>query len=241
MENSNQSLYIMQPVRELSVVERIIEQIQNALAHGRFKLGDKLPSEFELMEELHVGRNSLREAMRVLTTLGIVEVRRGDGTYFCNELKPSFANHVAYRLLLKEATALEIIEFRQMLDEDILTLAVQKCTADDIAKLKAYIDEMRKAFKSGDISKAAKLDYSFHMFLAECSRNKFLMRIFSEIYAIFEGSIEQNMRTEKLFASADKHHEEIVQCIEFKNENGVSQAIKNSLERWKENIIKDHK
>ncbi len=241
MSDIRQELYTMQPVRELSVVERIIEQIQNALAYGRFKLGDKLPSEFELMEELHVGRNSLREAMRVLTTLGIVEVRRGDGTYFCNELKPSFANHVAYRLLLKEASAFEIIEFRQMLDEDILTLAVQKCTKDDITKLKEYIDEMRNAFNSGDISKAAKLDYSFHMFLAQCSRNKFLIRIFSEIYAIFESSIEQNMRNEELFASADKHHAEMVECIEFKNINGVSKVINNSLESWKENIIKEHK
>ena len=70
----------LSPIDNSSIVDKIIDRIVKAISTGQFKVGEKLPSEFELMEELNVGRNSLREAMKILSALGVVAIRRGDGT-----------------------------------------------------------------------------------------------------------------------------------------------------------------
>ncbi|MFI3170702.1 MAG: FadR/GntR family transcriptional regulator [Faecalibacterium sp.] len=229
----------MRAIPSGSVVDQIIEQIRQALTSGRFKRGDKLPSEFELMEELQVSRNSLREAMRVLGTMGVIEVRRGDGTYFCTEIKPSIMDFVVYSMLLEESNASEIVQLRQTLDEDVLDLAMQHCTSEDITQLESYIGTMHTAFANGDIPSAAKADYDFHIYLAHCARNRFLEHIVVGVYALFEPSIERNIRTETLFALADRHHQEIVQCLKEKDATAIPQVVARSLSSWRANIEKD--
>lgn len=226
----------MQPASNRTVVENVLQQIRNAISVGRFKSGDRLPSEFELMEELGVSRNSLREAMKILSAIGIVEIRRGDGTYICTEIKPSFIDSVAYSILLGNSSAEELIEFRQTLDEDVLALAVRKCTDDDIAQLQEYINQMRIRFKNGEIGAAATLDYQFHLYLAKCTHNRFLERMMLGVYNLFEHSIEKNIRTEELFASADQHHQEMVNCLLERDEQRVHEVIERSLSSWRKDV-----
>lgn len=226
----------MIPIESDTVVERVIAQITNMISLGRFKMGQKLPSEFELMDELHVSRNSLREAMKILSALGIVEIKRGDGTYICQRVKPSMFDSVIYSLIMESSTEEEIIELRQTLDEAVLSHAIRKCTHNDIEHLQAMIEQMRAFFAEGSISRAAKLDYQFHMYLTQCSRNSFLTRIVTGVYRLFEGSIEKNIRTEELFAMADQHHQEIVDCLKARDESQIRNVVTNSLSSWRQNI-----
>lgn len=226
----------MQPANNGTVVDNVLHQIRNAISSGRFRSGDRLPSEFELMEELNVSRNSLREAMKILSAIGIVEIRRGDGTYICNEVKPSFIDSVAYSVLLESSSAEELIEFRQTLDEDVLHLAVRKASQEDVHRLQEYINQMRAKFTNGEIGAAARLDYEFHQYLAQCTRNHFLERMVLGVYDLFERSIEKNIRTEKLFALADLHHQEMVDCIVQRDESKVDEVIARSLSSWRKDI-----
>lgn len=231
----------MEPISNGTVVDQIIYQIRDAIAHGRFSMGDKLPTEFELMDELHVSRNSLREAMKVLITMGIVEIRRGDGTYICSEIRPNIMDFMVYSMLLEESRPEEIIELRQTLDEDILEMAVLKATDEDIAILEDLIVQMRTHFQHGDLKLAAKADYSFHMYLAKACHNKFLSRIVSGVYGLFEGSIENNIRTEAQFASADLHHQEMLECLKARDASRIRQVIAESLSSWRANVEKGKK
>ena len=204
---------MMQPASNSTVVENVLQQIRNAISSGRFRSGDRLPSEFELMKELNVSRNSLREAMKILSAIGVVEIRRGDGTYVCNEVKPSFIDTISYSVLLESSSAEELIEFRQTLDEDVLHMAVRRATDEDIRQLQEYINQMRAKFNDGEIGAAAKYDYLFHQYMAKCTRNRLLERMVLGVYSLFERSIEKNIRTEELFASADQHHQAMLDCI----------------------------
>ena len=239
MKNNFLSPNQMEPATNGSVVDNVIQQIRLAIAGGRFQMGDKLPTEFELMEELRVSRNSLREAMKILSAMGIVEIRRGDGTYICNEVKPTIMDFVVYSMMLEDSSAEEIIELRQTLDEDVLRLAIRKCTKENINHLQQLIDEMRIHFQNGEISKAAKIDFDFHLYLCDCCGNRFLSRIVKGVYSLFESSIENNIRTEKLFADADKHHQDIVNCLKSKKESKVPAVIQESLSSWKSNVEKN--
>lgn len=226
----------MEPIDSSSVVEQVIQQITKMISLGRFKLGERLPSEFELMEELNVSRNSLREAMKMLSTMGIVEIKRGDGTYICQEMKPSIFDSLIYSMMVESSSDKEIIELRQLLDENVLKLAIKSCTEAEIEHLQQMIVTMKDFFDQGNISNAAKMDYQFHTYLTNCARNRFLCRIVTGVYKLFEGSIERNIRTEELFAMAVEHHQEIVDCLRNRNESLIPQVVANSLSSWRRNV-----
>jgi len=226
----------MKPIESESVVQKVINRITVAINEGQFKIGDRLPSEYMLMEELHVSRNSLREAMKILSALGIIEIKRGDGTYICAQLKPSIFDSLIYDLILVSSTSEEIVELRQTLDETVLRMAIEKRTDEDIEDLKAYVRQMRQYFSSGEMSRAAEADYEFHLCLIDCCRNAFLSRIVKGVYSLFEHSIEKNIRTEALFAKADEHHQEILDCLITRDYGRVKATVANSLSSWKDNI-----
>ena len=226
----------MEPIDSSSVVERVIQQITKMVSLGRFKMGEKLPSEFELMDELKVSRNSLREAMKILSAMGIVEIRRGDGTYICTKVRPSIFDSVIYSMMIESSSDEEIVELRQLLDEDVLKLAIRNCTSAEIEHLQQMIVQMRQCFQQGELSQAAKVDYEFHMFLIECAKNSFLSRIVTGLYSLFAGSIEKNIRTEDFFAMAADHHQEIVDCIASRDESRIPQVVANSLSSWRRNV-----
>ncbi len=226
----------MDPIDTSTVVERVIQQMTKMITAGRFKMGEKLPNEFELMDELKVSRNSLREAIKILSALGIVEIKRGDGTYCCQRVKPNFFDSVIYSMIMESSTEKEIVDLRQLLDEDVLSLAIHHCTQREIDELQQMIHQMRDFFAQGELGKAAKLDYEFHMYLTSCARNSFLSRIVEGVYKLFEGSIEKNIRTEELFAMAAEHHQEIVDCLRSRDESRIQQVIANSLSSWRQNV-----
>lgn len=227
---------MMQPASNSTVVENVLQQIRNAISSGRFRSGDRLPSEFELMKELNVSRNSLREAMKILSAIGVVEIRRGDGTYVCNEVKPSIIDTISYSVLLESSSAEELIEFRQTLDEDVLHMAVRRATDEDIRQLQEYINQMRAKFNDGEIGAAAKYDYLFHQYMAKCTRNRLLERMVLGVYSLFERSIEKNIRTEELFASADQHHQAMLDCIKQRDESKVEAVIAQTLSSWRKDV-----
>jgi GntR family transcriptional regulator, transcriptional repressor for pyruvate dehydrogenase complex len=226
----------MNPIGRDTVVQKIVGRVTQAINSGRFGMGDKLPSEFELMDELHVSRNSLREAMKILSALGIVEIKRGDGTYICSQLKPSLFDSIIYDLLLVSSTNEEIVELRQTMDEAILDLAIQKRTETDIKNLNEYIRKMKLYFDSGEISKAAATDYEFHLYLIDCCGNAFLSRIVKGIYSLFAQSFERNIRTEEQFARAVEHHQGILDCLISRDAGKVKETIAASLSSWRKNV-----
>ena len=106
----------LSPIDNSSIVDKIIDRIVKAISTGQFKVGEKLPSEFELMEELNVGRNSLREAMKILSALGVVDIRRGDGTYVCDHIAPTVFNPIIYSIIFQAESDPDMVEFRECME-----------------------------------------------------------------------------------------------------------------------------
>lgn len=188
------------------------------------------------MKELRVSRNSIREAIKILTALGILDIRRGDGTYICSQASPTMFDSIVYSLMLESTANYEIVELRQLLDEMVLHMGICKCSLQDIEHLEQMVVKMREQFAAGNLTQAARLDYNFHMYLVECSKNPFLIRIVKGVYMLFENSIENNIRTEELFANADEHHQDIVDCLKKRNLGEVGPTVSKSLSSWKKNV-----
>ena len=216
-----------------SVVEEVVQQITNMVQSGRFSIGDKLPSEPALMSELQVSRNSIREAMKMLSAVGVVDVRRGDGTYICNSIEPSYLDIAMYNMMFASSSQESIVELRQAVDEMVLSIVMNKCTEEDLAILQEYINKMRAGFIHDEIDKAAENDLAFHYYLAKRTENPFIERMVRSVYKLFEGSIAYNLRNHKVFAQADRIHQDILECLRKKDRVHIHDVITDSLFSWK--------
>lgn len=226
----------LSPIGKETVVERIVNEIVNCIISGYYKIGSKLPNEFEMMEKLCVSRASLREAMKVLSTLGIIEIRRGDGTYVSSKVNTSLFDKVIYSMISEESTTDELLELRQILDETTLYFAMEKITDEKLENLENNIKEMEKAMQNLDVEEVKIKDYEFHIMLIKSCENVFFEHIMNGIYSIFEKSIHDTVNMEKIDTKAAFYHRQMVQCLKNKEREKVHEIIKNSLITWKDNI-----
>lgn len=222
-----------EPIKVNNVVDQVIQCITDSIIKGQYKAGDKLPTEYELMEELQISRNSLREAMKILSAMGILEIKRGDGTYVCNQLKPSMFDHAIYSLLYDMSSDKEMIELRYIMDEMILRFAIQNADETDIENLKANVKEFERTLSNKEYGKAEKLDYEFHMLLIKSCKNKFFIHLMGGVYSIFENSMLQNIEYEKECSMVPTFHGNIISCLESRDVNKVEQVIGESHSTWK--------
>ncbi len=219
-----------------TVVEQIIEKIIHAISQGDLPLGEKIPNEYELIETFGVSRNSLREAMKILHAMGIVRVKRGDGTYVCSQFDPSLMDTLIYGMIFDLSDKAELIEFRESLDTMILNLAVVKATEKDIQDLEENLKQFKKHLQQGDYAQAAECDFAFHMKLCEATYNNFIIRISKTVYRLYFNSIEQNIVQESNFANADVYHGKMLDCIKARDISQVKEVIELSLSSWQEKV-----
>jgi DNA-binding FadR family transcriptional regulator len=91
----------LEPINNESIVNGVLKRITDSIASGELKPGDKLPTEVEFIEKLGVGRNSVREAIKMLSAMGVLEVKRGNGTYIATKVSPAIFNPLVFSLLLE--------------------------------------------------------------------------------------------------------------------------------------------
>ena len=149
-------------------------QIEDALMDYILKtpvpIGEKMPNEFELGEMFQVGRSTIREAVKGLATKGVLEVRRGDGTYVKSHRTLAEDPLGLSRLDDKYKLALELFDVRLALEPEIAAAAAEHAAAEDKARLKALCDEVERIYRAGGdhIPK----DIAFHTCIARCSQNR---------------------------------------------------------------------
>jgi Transcriptional regulators len=219
-----------------TIVEQIIQSITDSIIRGKYKAGMKLPNEYELINEFQISRNSLREAMKILSAMGIVDIKRGDGTYVSSQINPSIFDTVVYSMIYDLSTNSELLELRQILDEATVRLAIDKITREELDELYKNVDSMEEALKKGDILKSQEYDYAFHMKLIESCKNTFFVRILKGVYSIFEKSITTNVEKEKEDSLAPYYHRNILTCIEKKDYENIGKVVADSLITWYETI-----
>ncbi|SFJ12447.1 DNA-binding transcriptional regulator, FadR family [Halobacillus dabanensis] len=123
------------------VYEGVLHQLKSYIEENQLKPGDKLPSERELSEQLHVGRSSIREAFRAMELLGLIETRRGEGTYM-RAYRPYHMVELLSNFLLNETrTKAELLTAKQMIEKEVLLLLKEKLSKTDIVNVKKLISE----------------------------------------------------------------------------------------------------
>ncbi|GJM70628.1 hypothetical protein HMSSN036_28440 [Paenibacillus macerans] len=146
----------------------MLDQIQTLIRSGRYKSGDKLPPEPELMKLLAVGRSTVREAVKVLTHAGLLEVRQGDGTY----IRASSAGLAAVSQTLTPKNYAHILEARRILEIEVTGLAALRRTNADLEAMRCFLDQRNEALEKGRYAEYVEADISFHIAVTQAGKMK---------------------------------------------------------------------
>lgn len=170
-----------------SLVETAIESLRQAIEKGHWAIGERLPVEAQLSESLGVSRNTVREAVRVLVHVGMLETRQGDGTYV---RATKDAGETLRRI--NRAQLRDKLEVRIMLETEAAKLAAERRDAQDLERMTLALDERAKA--GDDVESRIRHDHAFHTALVAASHNPAL----SELYDYFANSVAQTIELTEL-------------------------------------------
>lgn len=159
----------------MSVTTQAVDSIRRMIRSGELGPGDRLPPEHELSERLGVSRGSLREAVRALSQINVLDVRRGDGTYVASLEPKELLSGLTFAIELFQAKGLtEVLEVRRLLLPDAAALAARRATEPQLAELRSIVIELEDA---DDADRVADLHRRFQSVVADASGNDTLSSI----------------------------------------------------------------
>lgn len=204
-----------------SLPELVAEQIRELIIEQHLEIGAKIPGEYELAEQLNVGRSSVREAVKILVARNILEIRRGKGTYIAHNtgiIDDPFG--LAY-MENEERLAKELYEIRMRIEPWVASMAAESASPQNIEELKHWEEETKEQMLAGKNYLPA--DQKFHLAIANCTQNRVIPILIPAItYSIhlFGKMNQKDMRKE----SVDTHHR-IVEAIEAKDPEAAYRAM----------------
>ena len=219
-------------VKNPSVVQQVIDSLTEAMIQKELRPGDKIPTENELSESLGVARNSVREAIKILVFLGVLEIRRPEGTFVCDGFSESMINPMIYGIILNQGDSYDsLMELREMTEAGVLRLAMEKQTKEDMEGLSRALAQMKEAFfrEPQDLQASFEADNRFHDTIMEMGRNVMVSKI-NNIVRILTESVRYDTvsgmitsgRADELYEA----HERIYQMLCEKDTGNLNECIR---------------
>ena len=217
---------MFKPVGNKKVYQQVVDQIQNMILDGSLKAGDRLPAERDMVKLFQVSRTSIREAMRALDILGLVECRHGGGNFIRKEFGTGLFEPLSVMFKLHNGNAMELFKVRKMLEIEAVSLATEQMTEAQCAELKSIMERLAQ---TADEDEKVKLDAEFHFKIIEASDNYLLQCFYNAVSSIMKSFIGDARR---IFLKAEKTkklselHQEIFDAIISGDSGRAAEAIR---------------
>jgi len=164
--------------------------------------------------------------------LGVVEIRRGDGTYITKNISAPVIDPLIFNLLLTGGTPKELLELREMLEIGMLEMVLKKVTEEDIRKMEKAIELLEEDYRRGETDREIlrEHDLAFHYAFADATHNPLIIKIARTIWEMFRASIERSVYFS--IKKTIQKHKMILQAIKEKDVEKAKEAIYASLKEW---------
>jgi GntR family transcriptional regulator, transcriptional repressor for pyruvate dehydrogenase complex len=234
---------IFESQKKESTVDFIINNIKKLLLTKKLLPGDMLPSEMDLAERFNVSRGSIREAMKILSAFGIIEIKRGDGTYVARSLSKTLLDPFLFNLILSNADTREMVELRELIELQLVRLIIKNADNEDLNNIEAIHNEMRRLIveqSEVDFDAILQYDLKFHDALGRATKNILVEKIYSFVMELFSPYIEKTYESEKNGIHAFKLHEDIINSLKSRDINKAMEATEKSIEEWRRRFENDN-
>jgi len=207
------------------LADEITGKLRGMIHSGEWQLQEKIPAEPELMARLGVSRGTLREAIKALAHSGMLEVRRGDGTYVRATSEISGAAQRMY----KDHTQEHILEVRVALDTQAARLAARNATAEQVAAMRELLVLRDDGWNSEDYAAWARADWEFHVLVALATGNPLLHELYVSFGGVFHADLLRQHRRSGFNGLPDEGHGQLVDAIEAHDEAAAVESVNRNL------------
>ena len=214
-------------IKKISLSDHVVEEIKGRIMRGELKEGDRLPSHDLLSQELGVSRTTLREGLKNLTLMGVLEMKPRRGTHIKSPRPSSFMFSLAPTLLMDRPTVTELMDARLALEAATVTRACKNADPSDLDEMERLIEEMERFLRAQDHARFSELDIRFHFTIAHASKNKVLERILEDI----RGLLAQLLRETAHYIpgaqqASQRYHRQILKALRRQNPELAEKTIR---------------
>ncbi len=222
---------LFKPIRLERISHKVANQLTKAISDGLFRVGDRLPSERELAEQMGVSRPSIREAIQQLELMGMVESVHGGGTIVRSLTEQEIQRPI--ELVLEEdiQKVVELTEVRALMEPWAAKQSAINGTEDELERIGSFLKEMEKDLKKGIIR--PDLDMKFHVEIAAASHNTIFCHVMQTIHQLISYSVK--LSREELFGEPEeqkrifRHHTRIFNAIRDRNPEAAEKEMSDHL------------
>jgi GntR family transcriptional regulator, transcriptional repressor for pyruvate dehydrogenase complex len=214
-------------IRRNKVYEEVALQLERLILK-KLRPGDKLPAERELAEMLRVSRSSIRDAIRSLELMGLVEPRQGAGTVVCEVSAESVISPLTGLLLRQEQHIAELLDFRMMLEPGLAARAASHASAEEIAEMESILARQEAKIRRGDL--AIDEDSEFHYSVAVASNNSVVLKLLDVLMDLLRETRERSLQIEGRPQKSVAGHRRILAAIKRHDTEAASAAMRRHIE-----------
>ncbi len=207
----------VEPVRKKSIPEEVIHQLKSLIDAGHLKPGNRLPGERELAQKMRVSRPSLREALRVLSLLGIIENRPGSGTFLSSSPDQWPTEPFSILFFLKKSTLFQIFEARKIMESGVAALAATHRDHEDLKAMEKALSAMHQNLEKPE--RYSKHELGFHRAIVEAAGNLVIADLMEKLYRLLK---ETRGRITRKYSS----HLRAYRYQDYRNHQKIYEAIK---------------
>jgi len=215
-------------VTKISISDEIAKQIMDLISRGELKPGDHLPSERELCKDFGASRSSLREALRCLSIVGVLNARVGEGTSVAEDGEKFLRKIIEWRLITERHDIENLLEVRIALEGVSAANTARHATAEQVEDLRKLVAKMQMSLK--DEKTFAALDLQFHLALAEASGNSLVSDLIALVRTQLLKALHKVLVVPHALPAAHKEHTAIFEAIDRRDPDGARKAMQAHLQ-----------
>ncbi|MDX2704241.1 FadR/GntR family transcriptional regulator [Streptomyces sp. PA03-6a] len=200
----------LRPVpRPSGLFEQVVSGLRRQITSGAWPVGSRIPTEPELVRQLGVARNTVREAVRALAHNGLLDIRHGSGTYVA--ATSELAGVMQRRF--EDAGQRDVTEVRGALESAAAGLAATRRTEDDLARLGTLLDRRERAWASGDRDAFVDADSAFHLAVVAASHNEVLAELYADLGQVVRDSLKEHFGAPALHPEDYMDHARLLDAV----------------------------
>lgn len=233
---SSSSAQRFETVRKVRRYEQVADQIRKLVSDGTLKPGDLLPPERELAAKLGVGRSSIRDAVRTLEVMGILEPRQGHGTVVRDLSTDALVVPLASVLTRKREMVQELLDVRRMIEPGLAARAAKNATGEEIAQMAAILERHEAKLRRGE--QAVDEDDEFHYAIALAARNSVVLRVLDVLMDLLRESRSRSLQVPGRPRRSFDGHRRILRAIQRRDAEAAETAVKKHLKEIEEIVTR---
>jgi GntR family transcriptional repressor for pyruvate dehydrogenase complex len=221
-------------IRKNKVYEEVAKQIERLILK-KLKPGDKLPSERELAELLQVSRSSIRDAIRSLELVGLVEPRQGAGTIVREVSAETWVNPIANALERRKELVTELLDFRKMLEPPLAARAATHASVEEVSEMEDILKRQEEKLSQGDAAIAE--DSEFHYNIALASGNTVVLKVIDTLMDLLRDTRERSLQVEGRSQKSLAGHRRILAAVKRHDAEAAKAAMRRHIEDVEEIVL----